>query len=66
VTRRRGSRGSTRGTANRASAQLLLAFLIVVLVVAFYATRDPRFAYVIGAAAIFGVVAERLLLWRAR
>jgi len=57
---------SAEGTANRASVQLLLAFLIVVLVAACYATRDPRFAYVIVGAAIFAMVAERLLVWRSR
>ena len=65
--------------ANRASAQLLLAFLIVALVVAFalensqrakvdflYGTRESRLVYVRFGAAIFGAVADRLLIRRGR
>ena len=77
--RRREASSSTRRMASRASAQLLLAFLIAALVVAFalenrqrvtvdflYGTRESRLVYVIFGAAIFGAVADRLLIWRRR
>ena len=59
------------------SAHVLLAFLVIVLVVAFalensqrvrvdylYGTRESRLAYVIFGSAIFGALADRLLVRR--
>ena len=65
--------------AGSASAPLMIAFLIVVLLAAFalensqrvtvdylYGTRDSRLAYVVFGSAIFGALADRLLVGRRR
>ncbi len=66
---------STRRRATRAHTQVLIAFLVVVLLVAFafensqrvtvdylYGTRDSRLAYVIFGSALLGALIDRLLV----
>ena len=66
---------STRRTPSRANTQVLVAFLVVVLLVAFafensqrvtvdylYGTRDSRLVYVIFGSALLGALVDRLLV----